>query len=58
MNWKLIVLGGLAYFVTTFIVGFGTGGRDPRRYPEGTPTRRPQSSGCRSWPRIHRTWRR
>ena len=25
MNWKLIVLGGLAFFVTTFIVSFGTG---------------------------------
>ncbi len=25
MNWKLIVLGGLAFFVTTFILGMGTG---------------------------------
>ena len=25
MNWKLIVLGGLAFFVTTMILGMGTG---------------------------------
>ena len=25
MNWKLIVVGGLVFFVVTFIVGYGTG---------------------------------
>jgi hypothetical protein len=25
MNWKVIVLGGLAYFITSFIIGMATG---------------------------------
>jgi len=25
MNWKLIILGGLAYYIVAFIVSFGTG---------------------------------
>ena len=25
MNWKLIILGGLAFYVTTFVVSMGTG---------------------------------
>ena len=25
MNWKLIILGGLAYYIAAFIVSFGTG---------------------------------
>ena len=25
MNWKVIILGGLAYFIATFVIGMATG---------------------------------